>query len=738
MKFLTSRKSLLITWLFSYVSIILVSFCAIIVISGVYEKTINEDTQEFNNYVFERVTSSVNDVLLNISNLHLTIIRNSRIDRLVSALDDDFYKSLQTYNVIEDLKSYNQYLVNTDSLFIYAKEKDIVLSHHGVLDSYTYFSVYFDQEKMSYEEWKDLLKNNKGERYTTMYCKEGVESLAFVFPISLQNNNGVGAILSNKKYLLKGIEKVEWKSLCDIFIYNTYGNLMIAEKRTEEDREIPATIADIEKYRGSKTNIYISNIPVDKDTWKVVTIVEKNAIFRKVLVIRFLVISVIVICLFVLAGLVLFFIKYNYHPIKIIMELFGVKEQKNEYEVLYEKINSMIEKNKELLDNTAKKDSELKSIALARLLKGTLPEREKSGYLPNLGGEYFAVLIFEIDDIRELFKEDKRMQDFERIRHLTFMIDNIFEELYSQQDMAVHTTQADNMIIGLLNAYDCVETEQIMAIAKKGIDFINKHFEISLSFALSEIHRGAGEIPKAYNQALETLEYKRVLYIEEPMCYSDMSSDPRGGYIFNIHKAQSVINSIKAGKAESAAAIIKSVFDSMESDKALALDYITFVILDILSTIAKAVNEIMPEAFSFNSTAEIYRSIRSGDKMSDIYDKIKSYLQEICGEINFGIKKTRVQERVAEIKRYVEENFTDPEINVSAIGYHFNLAPSYISKIFKEYMGISLVDYINKLRLDKAHELIVEGEFSMGSISKMVGFSNERTFYRIYKKYTMS
>lgn len=731
-------KSLLVTWLFSYLSIILVLFLLMSIIIRVYEKALNDATDEFNNYVFGRVTSSVNEVLLNISNLHLTMVRNERLRNLLTEPIADYYLTQQTYDVIDDIKSYKQYMVNTDSLFVYLKDKDCVLSEQGILDSGTYFDIFFDKEKMSYEEWKTVLLNIQNSKYTNMYCKNGIESLAFIFPIPMDSSKSTGVILSNKQYLVKGIEKVEWKSLCDIFVYNTYGDLILSEKRSENDKDIPKTLLELKKYNNSKNTVHISDISVNRDNWKVVTVVEKNIIIQKVLFLHYFVGSSIFVCILLLSFLVKLFIRHNYHPIKVIMELLDVKDRKNEYEVLYNNITEMLKKNRTLLISSKKKDEELKANTLLKLLKGNLERSELSKYGVSFIGEYFSVLIFEIDNISNLFKEDTKLQDSERKQDLKFMLCNVFEELFGDRDVKIYVTEIDGLIVAILNFKSKPDLKQIKNVAVRGVEFINGHFDISLSFSLSEINTGVDSAAKSYEQALETIRYKKFLYIEEPMSFDEIPIGRADSYIFNGHKEKSIINSIKLGKAENAKSVVKNIFDCLEKDKSLSLEYIHFVILDVLSTITKASSEAFPKNFFFATEAEIIKSINNGEPLGSIYSKIINYLDDKCCRINADIKKSRLQKRVEEIKDYVNKNFTSPDINVTTISYHFDLAASYISKIFKENVGISLVDYINRLRMEKAHELINEGNYSISEISKIVGYSNERTFYRIFKKYNVS
>ena len=95
-------------------------------------------------------------------------------------------------------------------------------------------------------------------------------------------------------------------------------------------------------------------------------------------------------------------------------------------------------------------------------------------------------------------------------------------------------------------------------------------------------------------------------------------------------------------------------------------------------------------------------------------------------------KKLNFQERIIE---YISENYKNPNLNIDFVGDYFEMAPSYISKIFKDSYGETLVDFINKYRLSKAKELIKSEKYTFLEITEMVGYNHVRTFNRIFKKY---
>jgi len=69
------------------------------------------------------------------------------------------------------------------------------------------------------------------------------------------------------------------------------------------------------------------------------------------------------------------------------------------------------------------------------------------------------------------------------------------------------------------------------------------------------------------------------------------------------------------------------------------------------------------------------------------------------------------------------------------IGDKFALTPSYISKLFKEQTKESLPDYINKVRIEMAMQLLKLENATIFDVAQKVGYCNSNVFIRAFKKY---
>ena len=64
-----------------------------------------------------------------------------------------------------------------------------------------------------------------------------------------------------------------------------------------------------------------------------------------------------------------------------------------------------------------------------------------------------------------------------------------------------------------------------------------------------------------------------------------------------------------------------------------------------------------------------------------------------------------------------------------------NVSPDYFTKMFKDSMGKTPIEYINGLRINRAMQLLVTTEDSLSDISDKIGFCNPNYFHKIFKQY---
>lgn len=98
-------------------------------------------------------------------------------------------------------------------------------------------------------------------------------------------------------------------------------------------------------------------------------------------------------------------------------------------------------------------------------------------------------------------------------------------------------------------------------------------------------------------------------------------------------------------------------------------------------------------------------------------------------------KSPKLKELMGIAVNFIHTNF-ERDISLADIAGFVFLSPSYFTRAFKEETGMSPINYLLKVRIDRAKELLVDTGLKISDIALSVGFSNQQRFNEMFKKHT--
>lgn len=84
---------------------------------------------------------------------------------------------------------------------------------------------------------------------------------------------------------------------------------------------------------------------------------------------------------------------------------------------------------------------------------------------------------------------------------------------------------------------------------------------------------------------------------------------------------------------------------------------------------------------------------------------------------------------------YIARNY-QRELLLEEVAEHVHLNPYYFSKVFKQQTGETFIDYITRIRIEKAKQWMGNKEMSLKEICYLVGYNDPNYFSRVFKKVT--
>ncbi len=106
------------------------------------------------------------------------------------------------------------------------------------------------------------------------------------------------------------------------------------------------------------------------------------------------------------------------------------------------------------------------------------------------------------------------------------------------------------------------------------------------------------------------------------------------------------------------------------------------------------------------------------------------------GKLN-AVKKPKATSEINlahQIKKYVDDHFTDIDFNLDKISKDLSYNPKYISRVFSKNIKSTISEYCNSLRIKYAYSLIKRRVSSIKDIAFACGFQDALYFSKVYKK----
>jgi len=90
--------------------------------------------------------------------------------------------------------------------------------------------------------------------------------------------------------------------------------------------------------------------------------------------------------------------------------------------------------------------------------------------------------------------------------------------------------------------------------------------------------------------------------------------------------------------------------------------------------------------------------------------------------------------RYLDIKKHLEENYTDPSLEINKLARQFQMTPGHLCKCFHNTFGMSPKAYLITLRLNEARILLANSNFNVREVAFHCGFNDPNYFTRLFRR----
>ncbi|MEG0371923.1 MAG: helix-turn-helix domain-containing protein [Clostridium sp.] len=706
---------------------------------------IEANTLESNKNILNQAIQTLDEGLMNLDNSvkKLSIEPDFRLLWMkemkdVGKLNYDFYnisKELDQYDLDGGLSSY---------YYIYFKKLGAIITPDNVyLDEQMFYNTDFRYERVEWSKWKSHLEENYFYQKTlpsTNVTIRGTDYKGVTYiqsvPVNAITTIPEGQIClfideQRIRELLEGVLGGKQGSfiLSDydkevIFTSDDRAYEMLAIEETIREQAIIEGVVDT-TIQGEEVFLFANEL--ENMEWRVYFAIPKTAVFQEVRSLRIIIyiIFALTIALGGIGSLV-----WGYRKSKPLMKIInkleqsvGLKEKTgNHYAAIEGAVDHLVDNKKRLKNQLEQQKVLIESSFIQSLVLGCfLSEEEVEKYRDNLNVQFphsaYSVLIMKLNIDEEMDNLLYKLSKYKN--HIGTYLDKINQYTYyicsMQQDKIVVLLNHNEMNEEVNTHVDCMTKE------------LGSKIGCNLSLAIGSRYETLLDIYQSYNEAEYILENynKPGRHIVK---YSQQQHQENMFY-YPLELENRLINLVVSGNKSEVRKTLQQIYEENFKIRNLSHMMQKQLIEEIYGTIIKVQNK--SQILKDISIDKLYKSKEKG--IEEFEEEINALIEVYCEYINEE-KTNQYSELIDNVMKYIQQNYRKCELSLETVAHEFGFSPNYFSNLFKKYVGDTFVGYLTKMRMEEACKLLIEKNLNINEISIAVGYNNDQSFRRAFKR----
>ena len=147
-------------------------------------------------------------------------------------------------------------------------------------------------------------------------------------------------------------------------------------------------------------------------------------------------------------------------------------------------------------------------------------------------------------------------------------------------------------------------------------------------------------------------------------------------------------------------------------------------------------NDIQDDLLNvFRKNMNYYERLLRFEQVKEMDIFMKNWVYWLMDYMSY--KNNRVESNVIEkAKKYIFNNYKNPDISIKELSQFLGFSEKHFSATFAKDVGETFTDYLTRMRIDHAKELMIGSNMKIYEICAEIGYNNVEHFSRVFKKST--
>lgn len=721
-----------------------------LIIMYLFSTKLTEEVYRYNDSVLTQIQIYTDTYLIDNVN---TLITEEFLDLSQNKYMTDFfletppYKTSVVYHAQESMTKDIVHNPFIDSMWVYRKSDDTLLStREGIIynmsstDNYMmdYIDVAGIQRTMTTTDSQTWVSPEENQVY---WQEESMISFAQSIPMFAPPDKRMGCVIVNMKesYLKERVLTIS--DIGESHLYIVSKNQVFGSSHPQESlytfdyhKDLLHLISGPKGFETLKKDgigYGVSWVTSPTTDWCYISVTPlhvMNAIVTFMKKTTAIIISIVI--LLTLIGL--FMVTYKiYKPIGQLLTLSNatLEDAQDEFDSINNVITNLSSK-VAVMEDTFSKNGNLMEHKLAiDLLYGNIPNQVELMHRLDLidrafGGKMYGVIIAQFNpSLMEKLPIQQR-------EFITYHALELLQQATEGYDGCLCINHPSDCVTAIVNM-----THKDLNLLHKELstllDLIHKDLGITLNITMSGLTDDPLQLQELYRQSHGSLDYSFIYGYQNLLTWEMISHLESNHIHLDIHNLSHLKALLVANKMDSLKKDINHLINSVITD-GYSYSSTQNMLLQIISLICRVCREqkFLTSEFDKQALVKEFYDLHS-------LEDYKGWLFELMDLYDEEAKRRSLtvdHDFVGKIATYIAEH-VDEQLSLNSVAQSFNISPSYLSRLFKDGMGMNFSEFIISKRFEKAAQLLVEEKNSkVKDIAERLGYLNLPYFNRLFKE----
>ena len=265
------------------------------------------------------------------------------------------------------------------------------------------------------------------------------------------------------------------------------------------------------------------------------------------------------------------------------------------------------------------------------------------------------------------------------------------------------------------------------------LNAINGLLKVDVFISAGSISKGFRNLYKSFNHSKKLQDYRLIWGLNKIVYYDELEKHNQKRQPELKVDSSTLLGAVRNRNAAHAVDYIKALFGRMAASSGIMPSDIHNVAIEILFNVFNSIKTLSLNSEKvFDDFAELLLPVYS-------FETIDTLTQWLCDVItgfvaSISSEEEKINPVIRKILDYIQANYAE-NINLKTVASEFGFNALYLGQLFNKELGISFNSYLNKIRIEKAKEMLLSG-MKANEVGIKIGYVNASYFSTIFKRLT--